>query len=256
MCRLFGALFTHRLEADWLEGFRCLADCGMLPPGSEANGHRDSWGLAAWTDKSRFLCRAAEDAFEDEYFLHLRDAFAEGNLPARGMMAHLRLASKQNKVSGPIRHAHPFYSFRHGREWFFAHNGTVRDADFAYNADTGLIDSQILMDRILGFLTPEDLQSRFAEAVCQAIRRVEESLVDYTSLCCLLSDGESLAAYRSYSDKNAASYYTLHSIFEPGSKLVVCSERLAIGRSNWEPMSNRECLVAGPELEKPARFKL
>lgn len=158
-----------------------------------AEENREGWGIAWWTDGHAEVRKEPIPAHESALAARLADEH-----PASEMfIVHVRAATVGDLTEA---NAHPWRVESLGREWVFAHNGTVRDLerlDVGRFVQEGETDSERafhhLMTRVES-LSPEAAADgdRLAAEIHAAGRELSEhdSRVNF-----LLSDGTTLYAY-------------------------------------------------------------
>lgn len=149
------------------------------------------------------------------------------------VVAHARKASPEYGALVGAIHAQPLV--RDGI--FLAHNGTIRDVE-ALGEGAGT-DSQ----RLLGWLC-QAWQPRTTERLAAALRELLGLVRDYTALNLLLTDGESLYAFRCYTRE--PDYYTLY-CHEDGDVAIVASEPTD-DASGWVPLRHGELVSIRADL--------
>jgi glutamine amidotransferase len=152
--------------------------------------NREGWGLAWWADGRAEIRKEARPAHESELAARLADEH-----PASEMfIVHVRAATVGELTEA---NAHPWTAEALGRQWVFAHNGTVQDLDrldLGRFTQTGETDSERAFHHVLTRLerldAPDD--ERLAAEVLAAGRELSErdSRVNF-----LLADGTTLFAY-------------------------------------------------------------
>jgi predicted glutamine amidotransferase len=158
-------------------------------PRAETN--REGWGIAWWTDGRPHVLKEPVRADRSEVAASL----AKKPPTSETFIVHIRAAT----VGGPVlENTHPFTGNALGREWVFAHNGTVNELD---RLDTGSYqregdtDSEQAFHHLLTRLErlgrDADPRATAAEVLATGRQLSErESLVNF-----LLSDGRTLFAY-------------------------------------------------------------
>lgn len=156
-----------------------------------AEENREGWGIAWWEGDRFHLVKEPLPAHESER------AELFGNEPpdSNVFLVHVRAAT----VGEPtLENTHPFTGSALGREWAFAHNGTVQALDrldagsFQQLGDT---DSELAFHHLLNRLERAGITAGshgVAAEILETSRELSErdSLVNF-----LLSDGETLFAY-------------------------------------------------------------
>jgi glutamine amidotransferase len=207
-------------------------------------GHLDGWGASGFKEgRAVYLNRRTEPADVD------RAEFTEAIARAQKaetpiVIAHFR---KTSGATPAIANTHPF----HWRDWVFAHQGTIFGAEASLplneTAPLGETDSE----RFFLFLWEQVHASADPTATMAAfLKKSRESLV-FSSLNFLMSDGQTLWAYRDVGDKrlekgetraDREGHYTLFTAALDKTALV-CSEPLASLAKNWEPVAQRTLLA-------------
>ncbi len=237
MCRMLAIISRKPLPTHYLKDFGRLAEDGRVSESAQTPGHKDGWGIVHIDGQPEYLGHKAFD--EDGAIEANADTSTEydrvcTDIERRGLngifLAHLRRASSGKKV---LMNTAPF--IKDG--WVFSHNGTVYNL---HNGDES--DSRILFK----MLVEEMVRNNNAE---EGIRSVAEKIRSpygkkYTSLTFLLSDGESLYAYRDYY-KQDADYYSLKYAFMEDSTLIFSQEET--WNLDWNIISNRSLIIAGRE---------
>jgi predicted glutamine amidotransferase len=186
--------------------------------------------------------RRAESASES------RDLYAKAverteKSPSSIVIGHLRKATYGNTA---LVNTHPF----HYHDWVFGHNGSI------YNVNTlPLVDRQPFgttdSERFLYWLVDQIRHSM--DATSSIISHIQEwrSHLIYSSLTFVLSDGETLWAYRDIGDKalekgesveERFKYYTLFWTLVNQTP-VVCSEPLPGVSPHWEEIQDKQLFV-------------
>jgi predicted glutamine amidotransferase len=175
---------------------------------TRAAENREGWGIAWWRDGRPEVHKEPVPADESALAARL---VAEH--PAATMfVAHVRAATVGDRT---LANTHPWVATALGREWVFAHNGTVRDVDRLDPGDharTGDTDSELAF---LHLLTRLDAQAAVLGedpgALAGAVHAVGRDLSACDSrVNFLLTDGTTLFAYHD-------GHKTLHLLERPGS---------------------------------------
>ena len=246
MCRLFGAMSQGPVYYDLFEEFADLAVLGNTPRGgADERGHRDGWGLAFFRNgKLVDHVRGVGSAEDDPKYFKAAWNIAKTNIDRKAgerlvVLAHLRRASEGTPI-GP-EWSHPFVASKGGRTWAFAHNGGLNGGPVPI--ENGRTDSQVAFKLLLGNLDGSDAEHVAAatKATVEALRR---EYGGYSSLNFLLTDGESLHAFRDY--EKDSDYYTLY-YDDFGEAVLVCSQPILGMRDNL--LLGGYLLSVGPSLE-------
>lgn len=221
MCRMMGVVSRGPVYYDLFEEFADLATQGMCPIGApDERGHKDGWGLACFQNGALTMhIRDAGCAADASKYYGTAWKIAKLNIeraPGQSLivMGHLRRASVAGLVAQ--KYSHPFVEQRDGVTWAFQHNGSlVKDP-----GEKGQIDSQVLFQSLLN-----RIEGRTHEDVAKATRGVRDEAIEkyggFTGLNFMLSDGQSLHAYRDF--QTNGQYYTLY-IDNFGEMVIAASE--------------------------------
>lgn len=237
MCRMMGVVASEAsggLDAGLVARFRQQAR-GHVPPG-DSPGHSDGWGIVHYErGRPTYAGRSTGDAATDPLY---EQAVAElrKRRPHGPVLAHVRKASA-GALS--VDNTHPFVEGR----WSFCHNGTVWGF-----APQGESDSRALFASLLADITrhgdPEGALRRLVEEV---------SRLRYTSLTCLLSDGDTLWGLRKVGNVDEecrdgchTEYYTL-GVARIGEQTVVTQEHEFLGIEHWRVVPDGHVVVIGPD---------
>ncbi len=234
-----------------LEAFYPLCQKGKCASG-DTSGHGDGWGLSGYNGtRAVYFGRQAADAAKN------RAAYTENvALAAKSkspvVVGHLR---KSSGTPAAIGNTHPF----HYRDWVFAHNGTIFNANQVLalqgSSPQGETDSERLglwvIERVVHAMDPT------AELI-RAIQTLREK-ASFSSLTFFLSNGKTLWAYREYGESHFEkgesielrdAYFTL--VWAPvGKSWVVCSEPLAELGNLWKALPQRTLAVFTPAEAAP-----
>jgi len=246
MCRLFGAVSKGPIYYDLFEEFADLALLGNTPRGGpDERGHRDGWGIAFFRNGALVEHqRGVGSAHDDPKYFKAAWKVAKANTERKAgerlvVLAHLRRASSGTPI-GP-EWSHPFVETKGGRTWAFAHNGGLNDCP--WREEDGRIDSQVAFRLLLSNLDSADPEgvAAAAKATVEAARR---EYGGYSSLNFLLTDGDSLHAFRDY--EKDSDYYTLY-YDDFGEMVLACSQPI-LGMKD-DPVVKGSLVSVGPGLE-------
>lgn len=191
MCELFGYFgATERNIAGELREFF-----------SHSVHHPDGWGLATGTSSHLNLEKEPVRAIDSSYL----ESRLEGDVTASVALAHIRLAT-----AGVTSYdnCHPFVGFdASGRQWTFAHNGTILAFDELEHfraAQRGTTDSERVFLYILGKIneaTAATGRTLTAEERFRIIDKlVAELCVNNNKLNILIYDGEQFYVHCNYAN--------------------------------------------------------
>jgi glutamine amidotransferase len=183
MCELMGLSFDRPMSADFSIRAFALRDVE----------NADGWGLGWYPDQSLSVVKEALTWRKSGYSKFLETYHG---LNSRTYIAHVR----HKTIGGLPTHAdtHPFQRELMGREYCFAHNGTVdafSSLPFHRFHPVGTTDSEQVFCHVLDLLAErgEHLRDESGWRWLHAtLRRINQT----GSLNCLLTDGDSLFAYR------------------------------------------------------------
>ena len=196
MCELFG--LSGKTETDITGKLKEFF--------SHAPENPNGWGLAYTNKKESFFYKERISAVKSRYLRQL----TEGNIRAETAIAHIRLATIGHDL---IENTHPFCACdESGREWIFAHNGTIFEGDTLnpyFYVQQGETDSERILlylidcmnKRIRKKKSPPDMPERF-EILEQAVI----SIAPMNKLNLLIFDGEVLYAHTNFRN----SLYEMH----------------------------------------------
>lgn len=183
MCELLGLCFDAPVAAD----------ISIHEFAGRSHDNPDGWGLAWYPDKSVALIKEAI-AWQSSKHTVFLESYPE--LRSKIYIGHVR----HKTVGGPVTHAdtHPFVRELNGKEYCFAHNGTLADLGHTFPVSRflplGQTDSEHafchLLDAIAtgpGDLRSEDSWSWLHEKLLTMNRQGRMNF--------MLSDGESLFCY-------------------------------------------------------------
>ena len=227
---MLGIISRKPVSSSYLRDFRVLAEKGKVPRGRNP-GHKDGWGIVYYDgEMPRYLGRRPTDAMEDERY---RDACENlDELQISGvLLAHLR---KRSVGSAMLENTSPFSS----ETWCFAHNGTIRNFFVKVEGERGdMTDSERFF--LLLLQENERTESTVEETIRRVVDRVA-GLYEYSSLTFLLSDGDSLYAYRDVSDREMETYYRL--MYAKNGDMMIFTQE-PIWKKKWVDVPNK-CLVS------------
>jgi glutamine amidotransferase len=183
MCELMGLSFERPVSADFsIRAFAC-----------RDRDNPDGWGLAWYPDRSACIVKEAVTMTGSAYSKFLE---SWPGLKARLYLAHVR----KQTTGGPVTHAdtHPFSRECLGREFCFAHNGTILNfATLALSrySPIGSTDSERLFCHLLErMLARRKLLEEPAD--WHWLWQTLSELNDHGTINCLMSDGQRLFGYR------------------------------------------------------------
>jgi predicted glutamine amidotransferase len=187
MCELMGLSFAEPVSADF-----SIREFAL-----RSQDNADGWGLAWYPDQSLAIIKEPLSWQTSDLTTFLE---SYSRLISRTYIGHVR----HRTVGGPPTHAdtHPFSRELGGREYAFAHNGTLNFVSRPHGggrfAPIGGTDSErafcSLLAQIEGAYPPKPWLDTESEWAWLHARLVE--LNDFGKLNCILSDGRRLFCYR------------------------------------------------------------
>lgn len=167
---------------------------GFLRRGGETDEHADGWGMAYYADRRCLLLIDEAAAARSQMARWVQQQHPERS---RNVIAHIRKATRGTVTA---RNCHPFVRQFQGREWAFAHNGTLDMARLPvpqHFEAVGDTDSErafcLLLDALLDCFGET---SPGLEAMLACLGRVSGEIAALGTFNYVLSDGESLLAHR------------------------------------------------------------
>jgi len=220
MCRMIAAVGRFPTER-LLEGLLLMAQdrngLHELNEGKQGKfQHGDGWGVLYREGGELKRHRSTEPCWADPNL----DRFSDKEI----LLLHARRASPDIPVS--LENTHPFQHHCCGQNWFFCHNGTVRESLPQFEGLEGTTDSERLFHLLLASYDEHDDLGSF--------QRVLEGLQDYTALNSFLLNRRYLYLFNLY--REHPRYYTLH-IHRDERGALISSEPLP-GFSGWEALEN------------------
>jgi len=219
-----------------LTAFKQLSQTGIVPEGAEA-GHKDGWGVLVYEgDMPRYVDREPTDPLNGPSYERTVENIARTR--PRIILAHLRKAScgaKSVENTQPFEHS----------QWSFAHNGTIYSHGLSRIGTEN--DSQAYFRTLLDGLASSNIE----DAVAGRVKELREDIMHqsdnsgrtYSSLTCLLSDGNSIYAVRDFSEELEREYYTMYYALSQNG-IVFCQEKIADG--TWEAIPNKTLVAFHP----------
>jgi predicted glutamine amidotransferase len=225
MCELMGMCFDQPVAAE----------VSIRAFGLRAVRNADGWGLGWYPDRSLALVKEpiAWDSSSHSRFL---ESYNEVRAPI--FIAHVR----HRTTGGPPSRVdtHPFAREWQGREYCFAHNGTLNDFSTQLSLDrfhpVGGTDSEHLFCWLLGRLAEGNNRLQTPDQWA-ALKRLLRQANELGRLNCLLSDGQRLFAYRdvrqwkglSYSDAPISAATAMHQLEDATVKVEIMAPAVTRG---------------------------
>ncbi|MEM2135618.1 MAG: class II glutamine amidotransferase [Candidatus Jordarchaeaceae archaeon] len=184
MCELLGMSFNLPVRPNI--SFRGFRHRGETNP--------DGWGIAFYPDESAQILKEPIKAKSSSLSKFLQD-YQE--LQSKIFVAHVRKASKGPKSH---RNTHPFHRELNGKEYVFAHNGTIikTGLELGRFKPIGETDSERAFCHLLNLIEARGITEWNNEGFDWIAEKLQQ-INQYGDFNCIFSDGENLFCYH---DKN------------------------------------------------------
>lgn len=182
MCELLGLSFNKPVNTTiTFTGFR---ERGRI--------HRDGWGLASYRDgKANIIKESAEAAWSERSKAIATDPSCRSEI----YIGHVRMISQGDRI---IENTHPFKQSLNGKDFVFAHNGTLRGYKQFLRLGTflplGTTDSEYAFCYLMNEIKSRRLNLSTGISFDELLS-VLQSINQLGKFNCLFSDGERLFAY-------------------------------------------------------------
>jgi predicted glutamine amidotransferase len=213
----------------------------------------DGWGVAFYTDESAALMKEPVTATESMLAAFLA---SYPSLKARLLIAHVRDASRRLPARQAHRNTHPFLREMGGRDYVFAHNGTLIDFRSTVKSPrfkpVGATDSEALFCHLLGKIDREGI-ARWTPDFFRWLEKEITAANAAGKLNCFLSDGAYLFAYHDQKGYNGMYYLACRA---PYGRVGLTGLSKKIDLATVYPVSAAGVLVATKPLtdERWTRF--
>lgn len=200
MCELLGLSFNERVSPKL--SFRGFRNRG------ERNPH--GWGLAYFPDRSVQVIKEPVEAGISHLSEFLKGYEAmESNL----FIAHVRITSAGERAH---RNTHPFQRELGGKEYVFAHNGTLHgtaDLNTGRFTPVGETDSEYAFCRIMEAIRERNV-NQWKKEDLEWLSRLLKDINALGNFNCIFSDGEYLFCYHDINGYNGLSYVRREAPFD------------------------------------------
>lgn len=239
MCELMGLSFDQPLSADFSIREFALRDVN----------NADGWGLAWYPDRSLAMVKEALTWRQSGYSKFLE---TYRGLRSRIYVAHVR----HQTTGGPVTHAdtHPFRRELFGREFCFAHNGTIPgygSLPLGGFRPVGSTDSEHVFCHLLELMAQQDERLQDEPSwrwLNDTLRRINQ----HGTLNNVLSDGERLFGYR---DINGWKGLTLRKVrFRESATRMFEDDTMEVAMSG--AADNHGCVIATVPLSETGWHEL
>ena len=227
MCELMGMSFAKPI----------VANVSIKAFSLRSEENTDGWGLAWYPDRSLAMVKQPlRMAVQQTQFLD--------NYP--GLLSSIYVAHVRHRTTGSIpTHAdtHPFARELRGREYCFAHNGTLTgefwQKPLGRFRPVGSTDSEFLFCLLLAELEQGEGKLE-SEQQWKWLHQLLFRLNDYGRLNCILADGDRLLVYH---DKNGWKGLTYRNVFLHQDSAQHFGDATVAVNLQAEPV-NHGCIVA------------
>ena len=230
MCRMLGLKnFVFRKHRKILENFFELAEAGKSPPGNTP-GHLDGWGIGFYKNGKAVVHKSGGSIVEEKW-----DFFetCERVKASKILLLHLRKSAWSG--TSEMTHAHPFAV----RDILFTHNGTIRDFKALREKivqdppHPEALDSEVYFRYVMNF-APLGLATALQRAGCHI-----KTNHTYSSLTCLLADGNLIYGFREYTKDPW--YYSLY--YATAEETTIVASQPVSPRLRWKILPKGKLLV-------------
>ena len=155
--------------------------------------HRDGWGIGFYEKKNATIYKEPEPAFASDLAKQIEDGKIQ--LKSKIFVAHIRWASSGIKSMG---NTHPFKKELFGKEWIFAHNGTLKgifEKDIGNFKTEGQTDSERAFCYILNKLKNKCREDSSIKEISKIISETAEYISEMGNFNFIMSDSEHLFCF-------------------------------------------------------------
>lgn len=181
MCELLGMSFNQPVNSSFT--FRGFRKRGEYNP--------DGWGLAYYPDRSVQVIKEPLRSTKSKLAGFIKNYH---DIQSKIYIAHVRYKSSGDKS---YKNTHPFQRELHGKEYVFAHNGTLRNYTSLTRGiyrPVGDTDSERAFCFILNQIHEQDI-TRWEQKHFEWLWQLLKEINDNGSFNCIFSDGEYLFCY-------------------------------------------------------------
>ena len=172
----------------------CFSFTGLHARGGLTDKHRDGWGIAFFEGPGTRIFLDTRAASQSP----IADFVRQYPIHSKHVVAHIRLAT-QGRVA--LENTHPFQRELWGRYWVFAHNGTLKNFDPAFDGaftPVGGTDSEAAFCWMLSRLKARfGLMPPLRDELFEVLAELTRELGAHGEFNFLLSNGEWLIAHAS-----------------------------------------------------------
>jgi glutamine amidotransferase len=203
--------------------------------------NKDGWGIAFYPDRAAQIFKEPRKAHESPLSKFIRDY---PNVKSKIFIAHVRLGSRCGVA---YMNTHPFSRELNGKEYTFAHNGTLSGFEKLPTGrfrKIGCTDSEVVFCHILSCIEEKGI----THWTDNDLRWLAEKLIEINSLGtlnCIFSDGEYLFCYY---DKNCYSSLYFVQRKAPFSTVRLVDEDFEINLAEEKEETQRGFIIATKPL--------
>jgi len=239
MCELLGLNFNEKVSPTF--SFRGFKNRGEYNP--------DGWGIAYYEDYKAEIIKEPISAINSPK----AEAFIKKKLIKSNIfISHIRFATKGSKN---FNNTHPFRKELNGKDYVFAHNGTIRDFN-KFELSKFYPDGETDSEHIFCYLMEKISARNISVWNEKDFDWLHEQLLEINSngsLNCLMSNGEYLFCYR---DKNG--WRDLNYVFRKAPFHVVrlVDEDFVINLAEEKRPTQRGFIIATDPLTNESWMKI
>jgi glutamine amidotransferase len=241
MCELLGLSFNEPVSPQ--VSFRAFTRRSQVNP--------DGWGIAFYPDKAAQVIKEPKKAEESKWAAFIK----EDKLPIQSkiFIIHVRKTSVGGNV---FKNTHPFHREFNGREYVFAHNGTLKNfKELKLNCfkPIGETDSEHVFCYLLGLMAQEGI-NQLQKSHFPWLHKQLSNINSQGKFNCLFSDGTYLFCYHDRDKYNGLCYLRREPPYE---KIMLVDEDYEIDLQQKKSPTQRGYIIASRPLtdERWQRFK-
>lgn len=231
MCELLGMSFNQPVKPNLsFRGFR-----------QRGKDNRDGWGIAFYPDKAVQIFKEPKKAHENPLSQFIRDY---QDIRSKLFIAHVRLASACEVA---YMNTHPFSRELNGKDYTFAHNGTLhgfRGLQLGRFRKIGCTDSELAFCHILNCIEEKGIV-RWADEDFNWLAAKLIGINGLGNFNCLFSDGEHLFCYYDKKGYNGLCFVQRKA---PFNKVHLLDEDFEIDLAEEKDPSQKGFIVATRRL--------
>lgn len=210
--------FDYSKNEELITSFFEIARTGKTLKG-DCSGHTDGWGIGYYKNGKANVFKSGNSVLKekDSYFKTLKKIST-----SKILIIHFRKSAWSNTNSP--ENSHPFL----WNNFLFAHNGTIynfrkllKEIKPAYKPRACSLDTEVYFRYIIS----NNGNETGLNVLCfrDTVSKIKKNN-KYSSLTCLIADGNNLCAYREFT--KSPDYYTLF-YTKIGNSTIICSELIS-----------------------------